>query len=146
MTTIGHPTTSSITIQLIGEVRRSGSTRISRRKKQRENAKTTRRSCEGVSSSERMQMNKQRVLTREDIAHRLARIAGHANSLKRLWEEERNYRDMLIQIAAVRAGLDQVARAILEQHLQQSISEAVSQADAEIAFRELKDALDRLIT
>jgi CsoR family transcriptional regulator, copper-sensing transcriptional repressor len=93
-----------------------------------------------------MQMNKQRVLTREDIAHRLARIAGHANSLKRLWEEERNYRDMLIQIAAVRAGLDQVARAILEQHLQQSISEAVSQADAEIAFRELKDALDRLIT
>jgi len=27
-------------------------------------------------------MSKQRVLTREDIAHRLARIAGHTNSLK----------------------------------------------------------------
>jgi DNA-binding FrmR family transcriptional regulator len=90
-------------------------------------------------------MNKQRVLTREDIAHRLARIAGHATSLKRLWEEERNYQDMLIQIAAVRAGLDQVARAILEQHLQQSINEAVSQADSEIALRELKDALDRFV-
>jgi CsoR family transcriptional regulator, copper-sensing transcriptional repressor len=91
-------------------------------------------------------MNKQRILTREDIAHRLARIAGHANSLKRFWEEERNYHEMLIQIAAVRAGLDQVARAIMEQHLQQSITEAVSQADADIAIRELKDALDRLIT
>ncbi len=90
-------------------------------------------------------MNKQRALTREDIAHRLARIAGHANSLKRLWEEERNYHDMLIQIAAVRAGLDQVARAILEQHVQQSIREAVTQGDAEVAIRELKDALDRLI-
>jgi len=91
-------------------------------------------------------MNKQRILTREDIAHRLARIAGHANSLKRFWEEERNYHEMLIQIAAVRAGLDQVARAIMEQHLQQSITDAVSQADADIAIRELKDALDRLIT
>ncbi|BCL83846.1 metal-sensing transcriptional repressor [Ktedonobacteria bacterium brp13] len=91
-------------------------------------------------------MNKQRILTREDIAHRLARIAGHANSLKRFWEEERNYHEMLIQIAAVRAGLDQVARAIMEQHLQQSITEAVSQADADSAIRELKDALDRLIT
>lgn len=91
-------------------------------------------------------MSKQRVLTREDITHRLARIAGHANSLKRLWDEERGYRDMLIQIAAVRAGLDQVARAILEQHLQQSINDAVSQEDAEIALRELREALDRLIT
>lgn len=90
-------------------------------------------------------MTKQRVLTREDIAHRLARIAGHATSLKRLWEEERNYSDMLIQIAAVRAGLDQVARVILEQHMQQSIHEAVTDADAEIAIRELKNALDRFI-
>ncbi|SRR5258708_4097712 len=37
-------------------------------------------------------MSKQRVLTREDIAHRLARIAGHANSLKRLWQECRSQR------------------------------------------------------
>ncbi|HZU03818.1 MAG TPA: metal-sensing transcriptional repressor [Ktedonobacteraceae bacterium] len=91
-------------------------------------------------------VNKQRLLTREDIAHRLARLAGHANSLKRLWEEERNYQDMLVQIAAVRAGLDQVARAIVEQHLQEQISEAVSQGDAEMAIRELKAALDRFIT
>ena len=90
-------------------------------------------------------MSKPRVLTREDIAHRLARIAGHATSLKRLWDEERDYDDMLIQISAVRAALDQAARAILEQHLQQSISEALSQADPERALRELKEALDRFV-
>ena len=90
-------------------------------------------------------MNKQRLLTHEDIAHRLARIAGHAMSLKRLWEEERDYDDMLIQIAAVRAALDQVGRAILEQHLQQSIHEAVTHADPERALRELKEALDRFV-
>lgn len=90
-------------------------------------------------------MSKQRVLTREDIAHRLARIAGHANSLKRLWEEERDYDDMLIQIAAVRAALDQVARTILEQHLQQTLTEAVSSGNVEHALRELNDALDRFV-
>ena len=98
-----------------------------------------------IASEMKVAVNKQRMLTREDIAHRLARIAGHATSLKRLWEEERNYHDMLIQIAAVRAGLDQVARAILEQHLQQSITDATTQGDAEIAIRELKEALDRFI-
>lgn len=90
-------------------------------------------------------MTKQRVLTREDIAHRLARIAGHANSLKRLWEEERDYNDMLVQITAVRAALDQVARVILEQHLQQSIHEAVEKQQPEQAIRELKEALDRFV-
>ncbi|WP_165423102.1 metal-sensing transcriptional repressor [Ktedonosporobacter rubrisoli] len=90
-------------------------------------------------------MAKQRVLTREDIAHRLARISGHAASLKRLWEEERDYDDMLIQIAAVRAALDQVARAILEQHLQQSIQEAVTRSDPDGAIRDLKNALDRFV-
>ena len=90
-------------------------------------------------------MKKQRVLTREDIAHRLARIAGHANSLKRLWEEEREYDDLLIQIAAVRAALDQVARAILEHHLQQSITEAMAHQDPERALHELKEALDRFV-
>ena len=90
-------------------------------------------------------MTKQRVLTREDIAHRLARIAGHANSLKRLWEEERDYNDMLVQITAVRAALDQVARVILEQHLQQRIHEAVEKQQPEQAIRELKEALDRFV-
>jgi DNA-binding FrmR family transcriptional regulator len=91
-------------------------------------------------------MSKQRVMTREDIAHRLARIAGHANSLKRLWEEERDYDDMLIQIAAVRAALDQVARVILEQHLRQSITDAAAAGNPDLALRELNEALDRLIT
>jgi len=90
-------------------------------------------------------MVKPRVLTREDIAHRLARIAGHAASLKRLWEEERDYDDMLIQIAAVRAALDQVGRAILEQHLQQRITEAVVQQQPEQAMRALQEALDRFV-
>jgi DNA-binding FrmR family transcriptional regulator len=87
----------------------------------------------------------QQLPTREDIAHRLARLAGHAQSLKRLWEEERDCQQMLIQIAAVRSGLDQVARAILEQYLHERIKEAVAQGDASLATEDLHEALDRLL-
>lgn len=82
---------------------------------------------------------------REDIAKRLARVAGHATSLKRLWEEERDSDDMLTQIAAVRAGLDQVGRAILELHIERSVKKAVEQGNPDEVIRDLKDALDRFV-
>lgn len=83
--------------------------------------------------------------TYEAIAQRLARVAGHANSLKRLWEEERECDDMLTQIAAVRAALDQVGRAILEHHIEHCVTEAVERGQPDEAIRDLKDALERFI-
>lgn len=83
--------------------------------------------------------------SREDIAKRLARVAGHANSLKRLWDEGRECDDMLTQIAAVRAGLDQVGKAILEHHIEHCVEMAVKHGEAEEAIRELKAALDRFV-
>lgn len=83
--------------------------------------------------------------TRDDIAKRLARIAGHANSLKRLWEEERECDDVLTQIAAVRAALDQVGKAILEHHIEHCVEKAVKYGEAEEAIRDLKAALDRFV-
>ena len=82
---------------------------------------------------------------REEIARRLARIAGHASSLKRMWEEGRDIDDMLTQVAAVRAALDQVGRAMLELHIDESVAKAVQQGQATDAIRELKKALDRFI-
>jgi CsoR family transcriptional regulator, copper-sensing transcriptional repressor len=83
--------------------------------------------------------------SREDIAKRLARVAGHANSLKRLWEEGRECDDMLTQIAAVRAGLDQVGKTILEHHIEHCVTKAVKHGEAEEAIRDLKAALDRFV-
>ncbi|MBV8821592.1 MAG: metal-sensing transcriptional repressor [Ktedonobacteraceae bacterium] len=82
---------------------------------------------------------------RDDIAKRLARVAGHANSLKRLWDEGRDCDEILTQIAAVRAGLDQVGRTILERHIDHCVTKAVERGYADEAIRELKDALDRFI-
>ncbi len=82
---------------------------------------------------------------REDITKRIARVAGHATSLKRLWDEGRDVDDMLTQVAAVRAGLDQIGRAILEYAIEQSVTKAVEQGSSDEAIRDLKDALDRFI-
>ena len=83
--------------------------------------------------------------TREDVAKRLARVAGHANSLRRLWDEGRDCDDMVTQIAAVRAGLDQVGKVILEQHIEHCVQMAVRHGESEEAIRDLKDALDRFV-
>lgn len=83
--------------------------------------------------------------THEEIAKRLARVAGHATSLKRLWEEQTECDDMLTQIAAVRAALDQVGRLILEHHIEHCVADAVERGAAEDAIHDLKKALERFI-
>lgn len=84
-------------------------------------------------------------ITREDIAKRLARVAGHASSLKRFWDEDRDCDEMLTQIAAVRAALDQVGKVILEHHIEHCVTEAAQSGSADRAIRDLKDALDRFV-
>ncbi len=90
-------------------------------------------------------MNPSKDLARDDIAKRLARVAGHATSLKRLWDEGRAADDMLTQIAAVRAALDQVGRAILEQHIDECVSSAIQSGRPDEAMRDIRDTLDRFI-
>ena len=80
----------------------------------------------------------------EEIAKRLARIAGHAESLKRLWDEGRECDEMLTQISAVRAALDQVARVILEHHIEHCVAEAIEHGRPDDAVRDLKKSLDRV--
>ena len=80
----------------------------------------------------------------EDVAKRLARIAGHATSLKRLWDEGRECDEMLTQISAVRAALDQVSRVILEHHLEHCIREAIENGQTDSVVRDLKKALGRV--
>lgn len=82
---------------------------------------------------------------REEITKRLARIAGHAQSLKPMWEEGRQIDDMLTQVAAVRAALDQAGRAMLELHIDETVAKAVKLGETADAIRELKEALDRFI-
>ena len=60
-------------------------------------------------------------------------------------QENRACPDVLIQIAAVRGGLDKVARLILDEHFSECISRAVDDGNIEEEVEALKKALDRFI-
>jgi len=81
----------------------------------------------------------------EEIAKRFARIAGHATSLKRFWDEGRECDEMLTQIAAVRAALDQVGRMVLEHSIQHCVEDAATRGESEASIRSLKKSLDLFI-
>ncbi len=66
-------------------------------------------------------------------------------SIKEMVAEGRDCPDLLIQIAAVRAALDQVGRIILEDHMESCIIRAVKGGSGHEAIVDLKDALAKFI-
>lgn len=79
------------------------------------------------------------------ILNRLSRIEGHLRGIKTMVQDDRSCPDVLIQIAAVRGGLEGVARLILDEHLSECITRAVDQGNIEAEVEALKAALDRFI-
>jgi len=61
-------------------------------------------------------------------------------------QESRPCPDVLIQVAAVRGGLDRVARIILDEHLSECVTRAVDEGNIAAEVDALKAALDRFIS
>ena len=83
--------------------------------------------------------------TLRSIVNRLSRIEGHIRGIKTMVQESRPCPDVLVQIAAVRGGLDRVARIILDEHLTECILRSAQEGDIEVEIQELKSALDRFL-
>ena len=83
--------------------------------------------------------------SREPIVKRLKRISGHVQGVQRMIEEGRDCPDILLQISAVRAALNQVGRLVLEDHLDTCIVEAVRQGEGEKALSDLKESMARFL-
>jgi len=58
---------------------------------------------------------------RQDAKKRLARIAGQVNGLQKMVDEERYCVDVLTQVAALRAALDQFGVLMLSTHLEDCV-------------------------
>ena len=78
------------------------------------------------------------------ISNRLAKAIGHLESVKRMVEDGRDCSDVLIQLAAVKAAINNTGKEILKQHVSHCIVEAVEEGDSE-AIEELNDARDKFI-
>ncbi len=78
------------------------------------------------------------------VVNRLARITGHTNSIKIMYEEGRDCSEILIQIAAVKSALTNVGKLILDDHIDHCVIEAVENNDSEV-LEDLKDAIEKFL-
>lgn len=78
------------------------------------------------------------------VINRLSRAIGHLNAVKKMTEDGRDCSEVLIQLSAVRAEIENTAKVILKDHIDHCLVRAVREKD-ETAVDRLKTAIDRLL-
>ena len=74
------------------------------------------------------------------VLNRLSRAIGHLESIRRMVEEGRDCSEVLIQLSAVKAAINNTGKVILQDHIEHCIVDAVESGDKE-ALDELNKAL-----
>lgn len=80
----------------------------------------------------------------KSVIDRLSRASGHLNSVKRMVEEGRDCSEVLIQLSAVIAALNNAGKVILKDHMEHCIVDAVGSGDKK-AIEDLNKAIDSFI-
>lgn len=78
---------------------------------------------------------------RRPMLARMARIEGHVHAIRDMLAEDRPCPEVLVQLAAVKAALNQVARLVFEDHLDSCIRHAAGKREADAEIESLKTAL-----
>ncbi len=78
----------------------------------------------------------------EDVLARLSRIEGHVRGLARMVTDGRGCDEVIHQIGAVKAALNQVALVVLEDHLENCLATGAPQAGE---VQKLKEAISKLV-
>lgn len=78
------------------------------------------------------------------ILNRLSRASGHLDSVRRMVESGRDCSEVLIQLSAVIAALNNTGKVILKDHLNHCIVHAIEEGDHE-SIKQLTRAIDSFI-
>lgn len=78
------------------------------------------------------------------VLNRLSRACGHLESVKRMVEDGKDCSDVLIQLSAVIAALNNTGKVILKDHMEHCIVDAVEAGDKK-AIENLNKAIDSFI-
>ena len=78
------------------------------------------------------------------VLNRLSRAIGHLESIKRMVEDGRDCPEILIQLSAVKAAINNTRKIILQDHIEHCIVDAVEHGD-EQAIKELEKAIDQFV-
>lgn len=80
----------------------------------------------------------------KSVIDRLSRASGHLNSVKRMVEDGKDCSEVLIQLSAVIAALNNTGKVILKDHMEHCIVDAVESGDTK-AIENLNKAIDSFI-
>ena len=78
------------------------------------------------------------------VLNRLSRAIGHLESIKRMVESGRDCSEVLIQLSAVKAAINNTGKIILQDHIEHCIVDAVEHGDKE-SIKDLEKAIDRFM-
>lgn len=78
------------------------------------------------------------------LINRLKRIEGQVRGIQRMIQEDRYCVDILVQIAAIKSAIEQVALVLIEDHTRHCVSRAIQNNQQEQAISELMDVIRRL--
>lgn len=82
---------------------------------------------------------------KRNLLTRLKRIEGQVQGLQRMLEEDKYCVDVLVQIAAVRAALDQVGIILFENHARKCLAQAIAEGRQEEMVGELIEVLRKFM-
>ena len=78
------------------------------------------------------------------VLNRLSRAIGHLESIKKMVENGRDCSEVLIQLSAVKAAINNTGKVILQDHIQHCLVDAIESGDMK-EIKELNKAIDRFI-
>lgn len=78
------------------------------------------------------------------VLNRMSRAIGHFQSVKKMVEDARDCSDILIQLSAVKAEVENISKVILKEHIEHCIVNAVRENDEETIIK-LENAIDKLL-
>ena len=82
---------------------------------------------------------------KDDVRARLNRIEGQVRGIRGMVDDDRYCIDILTQVNAAKAAIDQVALILLEDHVQHCVADAVKAGEGEEKLRELTTAVGRFL-
>ena len=80
----------------------------------------------------------------KSVLNRISKSIGHLQSIKKMVENDRDCSEVLIQLAAVKAEVNNTAKVILKEHLNHCIIHAIKDDDTK-SVDELNKAIDMFI-
>jgi CsoR family transcriptional regulator, copper-sensing transcriptional repressor len=80
--------------------------------------------------------------TKTKVVARLRRIAGQAEGIARMVEEDRYCVDILLQIASAQAALGQVGKLVLRSHVETCVSDAMASGKPAERKRKIDELMD----